>query len=115
MDKTVIDEMFAEDGDEGALRHGEEEIRDTAAAARGRAEEALERLRQIKEELSGMKDSFQADADALQDLYDDLDFVQQSGSGEALSDLSDECGHAVDDLETVIDDLSDLLLFRFKA
>ncbi|MCR5250190.1 MAG: hypothetical protein K6E50_06260 [Lachnospiraceae bacterium] len=115
MDKEVIDELFSEEA-EAQLRHDEGELAEVLGQKRAAAAERLARIAELKEELARLQDDFLSDGESLQDLYDDLDFSQQSlPVGTAVDDLAEEMCRAADDLDAPVDALSDLLLFRFRG
>ena len=61
--------------------------------------------------------SFDRCYDSLEDLYDDLDFSQQTipgGPAAEISDKADEFRSAAAELDEAVDALSDMLIFRFK-
>ncbi|MBP5606727.1 MAG: hypothetical protein J6X66_00450 [Lachnospiraceae bacterium] len=117
MDNTVIDELFEEDENTTVLRHSEEELKEILSKSRECAASLMERIGTLKAELSELQDSLRSQADELEDLYDDLDFSQQTlagGTAEGISDQADEFASAAENINEAIDVLSDMLLFRFK-
>lgn len=117
MDKAVIDELFEDADQAGILRHSDEELKaelnESAAVAAG----IMERIGAIRDELKELQTRLGGKADELEDLYDDLDFSQQTLSGgpaAELSDKADEFRSAAAELDAAIDAMSDMLIFRFK-
>ena len=116
MDKAVIDELFS-DVEEVKYRHSDEEVQKAA-------EEGAAKMHALKEQIAAVRDNLaaiQAEATALrnrqEDLYEDLDFTQQSVPDSAAVDLTrqaEDLEATAEELYSAIDALSNILLFRFK-
>ena len=117
MDKAVIDELFEDDDKNKIFRHSDDEIRAELAESAAAAGGLMERIAAIRDELKSLQTQMGTKADALEDLYDDLDFSQQTlagGPAAEMSDKADEFRSAAAELDAAIDALSDMLIFRFK-
>ena len=117
MDKAVIDELFEDEDRVSAFRHSDEELRTVLGGSENDAVAIMDRIEAIKDELKDLQAQLAAEADELEDLYDDLDFSQQTLSGGPATDISDtaeEFRNASNELDVAIDALSDMLIFRFK-
>ncbi len=117
MDKAVIDELFEDDDKNKIFRHSDDEIRAELAESAAAAGGLMERIAAIRDELKSLQTQMGTEADALEDLYDDLDFSQQTlagGPAAEMSDKADEFRSAAAELDAAIDALSDMLIFRFK-
>ncbi len=116
MDKAVIDELFS-DVEEVKYRHSDEEVQKAA-------EEGAAKMRVLKEQIAAARENLaavQAEATALrnrqEDLYEDLDFTQQTVPDGAAVDLTrqaEDLEATAEELYSAIDALSNILLFRFK-
>ncbi len=114
MDKAVIDELFAEGEGQDSPRHSSAELAETLKSTTEKCSAHVKRITELKEALITLQDEMRDEGNALQDLYDDLDFGQQSAAeGVALDRYSDELESAADELDAAVDALSDLLIFRF--
>lgn len=114
MDKAVIDELFADGEGQDSPRHTGAELSETLQKSREQCSAHLQRIDELKAALLELQDTMREEGNALQDLYDDLDFGQQSAAdGVALDRCADELETAADELDTAIDALSDLCIFRF--
>lgn len=117
MDKAVIDELFEDADKASAYRHTDEELRAKIGESENDAKDVTGRIEAIRDELKQLQNKLGTHADELEDLYDDLDFSQQTLAGGPASDISDKADEfrsAAENLDEAIDALSDLLLFRFK-
>ena len=117
MDKAVIDELFEDDDKNKILRHTDDEIKAVLGESSAAAGELMERIGTIRDELKSLQTQMSTKADVLEDLYDDLDFSQQTlagGPAAEMSDKADEFRSAAAELDAAIDALSDMLIFRFK-
>ena len=116
MDKAVIDELFS-DVEEVKYRHSDEEVQKAA-------EEGAAKMLVLKEQIAAARENLaavQAEATALrnrqEDLYEDLDFTQQTVPDGAAVDLTrqaEDLEATAEELYSAIDALSNILLFRFK-
>ena len=114
MDKAVIDELFAEGEGQENPRHSSAELSETLQKSLEQCRDHLKQIGELKAALIELQDTMREEGNALQDLYDDLDFGQQSAAdGVALDRCADELESAADELDTAVDALSDLLIFRF--
>ncbi len=117
MDKAVIDELFEDADQANVLRHSDEELKAELNESASAAKAVMERITSIRDELKELQIQLGGRADELEDLYDDLDFSQQTlagGPAAEISDTADEFRSAAGELDAAIDALSDLLIFRFK-
>ena len=117
MDKAVIDELFEDADQANVLRHSDEELKAELNESATAASAVMESVTSIRDELKELQKQLGCRADELEDLYDDLDFSQQTipgGPAAEISDKADEFRSAAAELDEAIDALSDMLIFRFK-
>jgi len=116
MDTAVIDELFS-DVEEVKLRHSDEEVQNAAADGAARMRALKEQIAVAKENLAAVQAEAMALRNSQEDLYEDLDFTQQSVRDGAASDLTrqaEDLEATAEELYSAIDALSNILLFRFK-
>ena len=116
MDKAVIDELFS-DAEEVKLRHSDEEVQTAADSGADRMRALQEQIRVAKENLAALQAEAMTLRNRQEDLYEDLDFSQQSmqnGPANRLTRQAEDLEATADELYTAIDALSNILLFRFK-
>jgi predicted nucleic acid-binding Zn-ribbon protein len=116
MDKAVIDELFS-DVEEVKFRHSDEEVQEAAAKGSERMSALRDQIAVAKENLAAIQAEAMALRNRQEDLYEDLDFTQQSargGAADALTRQAEDLEQTADELYSAIDALSNILLFRFK-
>ena len=116
MDKAVIDELFS-DAEEVKYRHSDEEVQNAATDGAERMRALKERIAVAKENLASMQAEAMALRNSQEDLYEDLDFAQQSAPNGAAIDLTrqaEDLEATAEELYSAIEALSNILLFRFK-
>jgi len=116
MDKSVIDELFS-DVEEIKPRHTDEEIQNAASNGAERMRELKAQIQVAKENLAAVQAEAMSLRNSQEDLYEDLDFSQQSIQGGPANDLTrqaEDLESTAEELYNAIDALSNILLFRFK-
>ena len=116
IDKAVIDELFS-DVEEVKLRHSDEEVQNAATNGADRMRALRDQIAIAKENLAAVQAEAMALRNSQEDLYEDLDFTQQSvhdGPANRLTRQAEDLEATADELYSAIDALSYILLFRFK-
>ncbi len=111
----VLEELFAQEDGKGIVPlHTGEELAELVKNSREEAQGYLAKLREIKEELTQVRDAAEKLEAKEYDVYQDLDPEMQfeNPDGVELNDQVEGLEQLLKELDTVIDGVSEILLFR---